>query len=430
MEIQLSSKRKLGFVTGSEERSVIDATDAVQWDTCNNMVISWLHNNVSESIKKSILFVNSASEVWKLLEKRFQVSNGSRKYKLNRELFNLKQNGSTLVEYFTALSSIWEEIDDMNALPVFINLTNEIRAFPKALDVQKQESKLFQFLNGLDDAYNAQRSQILMMSPLPTVEIATSMIQQEESQRDILKQSQGPEIAVMYSKSNVNADKICSECGGKGHIRESCWTVIGYPKWHSKYKKSTKGTVIASGKWNKNSGHRAANAVMKADEDEEHDQQIGNENVVLSSKQFEQLLKMLPVKRDELESPFSGMVMLCNNVEKNVDEWIVDSGATDHMTSQLDILTNIKLAASQMKIKLPTGDTAVISHIGDVELSNGLKLIGVLYVPTFNHNLLSIHKLAHDNACQVMFTPEKCLVIGNQTREVQGIGYLRDGLYY
>ena len=92
MEIQLSSKRKLGFVLGTEIRSVTDATDAIQWDTCNTMVISWLHNCISESIKQSILFVNSASEIWKLLNTRFNVINGSRKYKLARDLFHTQQN--------------------------------------------------------------------------------------------------------------------------------------------------------------------------------------------------------------------------------------------------------------------------------------------------------------------------------------------------
>lgn len=65
MEIQLSSKRKLGFVQGTEIRSATDATEALQWDTSNSMVISWIHNNVSDSIKNSVLFITSASEVWK-----------------------------------------------------------------------------------------------------------------------------------------------------------------------------------------------------------------------------------------------------------------------------------------------------------------------------------------------------------------------------
>lgn len=87
MEIQFTSKRKLGFVTRTEFHNVTDAIDATQWDTCNNIVISWLHNNIFESIKNFILFVDSASAVWKLLDTRFQFTNGSRNYKLTRELY-------------------------------------------------------------------------------------------------------------------------------------------------------------------------------------------------------------------------------------------------------------------------------------------------------------------------------------------------------
>lgn len=63
MEIQLSSKRKLGFVNGTEVRNTTDLTEAAQWDTCNSMVTSWIHNNIFESIKKSVLFITTASEV-------------------------------------------------------------------------------------------------------------------------------------------------------------------------------------------------------------------------------------------------------------------------------------------------------------------------------------------------------------------------------
>lgn len=80
LEIQISSKIKLGFLNGTVTRSKEDETNATQWDVCNDLVISWLHNNVSESIKKSILFISTAAEIWKQLEKRFMLTHGSRKY--------------------------------------------------------------------------------------------------------------------------------------------------------------------------------------------------------------------------------------------------------------------------------------------------------------------------------------------------------------
>ncbi|XP_017244551.1 uncharacterized protein LOC135149950 [Daucus carota subsp. sativus] len=233
LEIQLSSKRKLGFVNGTVLRNTTDETQGMQWDTCNDLVISWIHNNVSDTIRQSILFINSAHEIWKHLEKRFQLSNGSRKYKLNKDLFSLKQNKTKITEYFTTLSSIWEEIDSMNTLPPITTVTPEISALLKAINTQREEAKLFVFLNGLDDAYSSLRSQLLMRHPLPPVEAACAVIQQEESQIDVLQNLDVEFSAMNTTGPHTSASQGrmgCAECGGKGHQTDKCWSKVGYPK--------------------------------------------------------------------------------------------------------------------------------------------------------------------------------------------------------
>ncbi|XP_021840763.1 uncharacterized protein [Spinacia oleracea] len=244
-EIQLSSKRKLGFVNGTVTRSNEEEVNATQWDTCNDLVTCWLHANVSDSIKNSILFIKNAHEAWKQLEKRFMLSNGSRKYKLNKDLFNLKQNGRKLDEYYTVMSSLWDEIESTNMLPLLTTVAQDVSAVMKAIETQKEEAKLFQFLNGLDDSYSPQRSQLLMQSPLPSVESACAVIQQEETQRDVLVHNGGLEgdTSAMYSKGGMNIERTgsCTACGIKGHSSERCWTVVGYPKWHYKYSKKVGG---------------------------------------------------------------------------------------------------------------------------------------------------------------------------------------------
>ena len=75
LEIGLASNRKLGFVTGTTIKDPTDLIKQEAWDTCNSMVISWLLNNVSDSIKKSVMF-HDASTIWKQLEQRFSVTNG------------------------------------------------------------------------------------------------------------------------------------------------------------------------------------------------------------------------------------------------------------------------------------------------------------------------------------------------------------------
>ncbi|PWA67860.1 hypothetical protein CTI12_AA239180 [Artemisia annua] len=207
MEIGLSTKRKLGFV------------------------------RVSDSIAKSIMFIESASEIWIQLETRFSLSNGSRKYKLSKECFEIQQQGSTVSEYYTRMKCVWEELDSMLMLPRLVTITPEISNFLSAVEKQKEEQRLFQFLNGLDDCYGAQRSQLLLLNPLPSVENACAVIQQEESQKDVFKGGVTiVESAALFSKQETKGK--CSICGYKWHPPDKCWEKVGYPVWHHKHKQS------------------------------------------------------------------------------------------------------------------------------------------------------------------------------------------------
>ncbi|KAL2928449.1 hypothetical protein RDABS01_023217 [Bienertia sinuspersici] len=97
MELSLAAKRKLGFIKGG--------------------IISWLVHSVSESIKQSIMFTNSAQQIWKNLEVRFSLTDGVRKYSLNRQVFQTTQHGRSIVEFYTDLSVIWEELEALNDTP-------------------------------------------------------------------------------------------------------------------------------------------------------------------------------------------------------------------------------------------------------------------------------------------------------------------------
>uniref|UniRef100_A0A803LR02 Retrotransposon gag domain-containing protein n=1 Tax=Chenopodium quinoa TaxID=63459 RepID=A0A803LR02_CHEQI len=134
MEISLGSKRKYGFVTGTVGRDLSDRIKQEAWDTCNNMIIARILGNVSDSIKKSIMFISNCSQIWRQLEQRYVVANGSRKYQLNKEIYETKQSGKSVTDYYTDLKILWEELESMTSLPPITTTNAEITAFLTALN--------------------------------------------------------------------------------------------------------------------------------------------------------------------------------------------------------------------------------------------------------------------------------------------------------
>jgi len=115
MEIALATTRKLLFVHKMIPKLVDDLMKGEQWKACNNLVIAWIMNSISDSIADSILYIEPASKIWRHLERRFVASNGSRKYKLNKDVYNLRQNSASINEYYARMKGIWEELSAMKS---------------------------------------------------------------------------------------------------------------------------------------------------------------------------------------------------------------------------------------------------------------------------------------------------------------------------
>ncbi|KAL2902865.1 Retrovirus-related Pol polyprotein from transposon TNT 1-94 [Bienertia sinuspersici] len=111
-------------------------------------------------------------------------------------------------------------------------------------------------------------------------------------------------------------------------------------------------------------------------------------------------------------------------------KWIVDSGATDHFCSNLDLFDSYeKFTGVPKTITVANGKQVNIEHIGTVIFGNGIKLERVLHVPDFKYNLISTHRLCKDLSCDLIFTHDKCLIQGPTLNGSQVLGSLNSGLY-
>ena len=84
------------------------------------------------------------------------------------------------------------------------------------------------------------------------------------------------------------------------------------------------------------------------------------------------------------------------------DNWIIDTGATHHMTANLNHLNNATPYTSDEKITIGNGTCLSVTHIGSTSIyvpHNTIVLKNVLCVPTITVNLLSVKQLCKDNGC-------------------------------
>lgn len=109
--------------------------------------------------------------------------------------------------------------------------------------------------------------------------------------------------------------------------------------------------------------------------------------------------------------------------------WIVDFGATNHMASSLNLLSDSTALTFHKSIHLPNGSSITITHTGTSTFSCSHSLHNVLHIPDFTDNLLSFSKITKDLQCFVSFYPEFCLFQDLWSSVVKGTGRLQGGLY-
>ena len=99
----------------------------------------------------------------------------------------------------------------------------------------------------------------------------------------------------------------------------------------------------------------------------------------------------------------------CKCSRSSIDLWIIDSGASNHMTYNKSSLTNIQTLPYPILVSLPNGYKVKVTEYGDVHISSKMVLNKVLHVPSFKYNLISVQSLVSSMKCILSFTDTTCL---------------------
>ncbi|XP_055801293.1 uncharacterized protein LOC129870503 [Solanum dulcamara] len=190
----------------------------------------------------SVIYSKTAKDLWKELEDRFGQSNGVQLYHLQqKKLSDLVQGSNDIAGYFTKIKSLWEELDALNSS---VNCLCDCQCDGKEKMAKSiQDERMIQFLMGLNDVYAARKSNILMLSPLSSVNHAYSLLMQDEKQREVYMSIHYSRNSVSFLATNQNTlgqrsgyynakekkiNVICSHYKKPGHSMDKCYKIIDF----------------------------------------------------------------------------------------------------------------------------------------------------------------------------------------------------------
>lgn len=285
-----------------------------------------------------------------------------------------------------------------------------------------------------------------MMDPIPTVDRAFSMVIQFERQNLLLSDNDEDQVTMnvvdgrrSYGRGCGNYNnKMCTYCGKFGHTIEICYRKNGFPP----------GFKL------KNNNNSAVNCATNGDEvdrkfeDSKYVKDQGGGT--LTQEEYKLLCSLLHsnIAKVAAESPtttsssqacfiirsspdegthLDNFFTTCCSVQCNIDEWIIDYRALDHICSSLKwFCAYRKFNLSQLDC--PTEHWLLQIYVGDVLLNKSIKLNCILYLPMFDLNLLSIPKLTMALNYYFSFSGESCF-IQDLSKKMIGSGKMINGLY-
>ena len=93
----------------------------------------------------------------------------------------------------------------------------------------------------------------------------------------------------------------------------------------------------------------------------------------------------------------------------SASDWVIDTSTIDHMVHSISCFTSIT-ATLNTYVNLPNGETALVTHIRTIQISENLILYNVLCVSSFSFNLLSVSQLAKSILCCLIFLGKLCFI--------------------
>ncbi|KAK8574583.1 hypothetical protein V6N12_062273 [Hibiscus sabdariffa] len=350
------------------------------WDEQDSLVMTWLWSSMLSEISDTVMFFVTSHEIWEAIKQTYsKVKDAVQIYEIKTKVSSTKQGSKTVTKYSILLKNLWQEMDH------YQNLQMNCREDTQTLIRFIEKERIDDFLAGLNLEYDAVRVQILGKEELPSLNEAIAIIRSEEGRRGVMVDNTQAESSTLVTKilveerisdnksEGIKISVWCTYCKKPNHMKDKCWKLHGRPQ-------------TANRGFNDGSGRRQGRAYASKHPIAEDSQ----EPVEFNKEEIEKLKNLLGSLEKQSSSGtcnlvFSGITSQISSSNAfdlpTWNSWVIDSGATDHVTNSCLGFVDYKPCSSNQKITVADGTKITVAGIGNIPISETLTLKNVLHIP-------------------------------------------------
>uniref|UniRef100_A0A2N9G021 Integrase catalytic domain-containing protein n=1 Tax=Fagus sylvatica TaxID=28930 RepID=A0A2N9G021_FAGSY len=347
------------------------------WHKKNKALLTLLYSTVSSPVLAMVVGLTTSQEVWDKLEERFTCTARANVLTLKLELQSIKKGNETVSSYLQRIKTVRDKLS--------------------AVGVHSDDEELLHvILKGLPKEYAPFASAIRTRDGILSLEKLSVLLQTEEQSIQETSDPFSNSALAMFVSHNKPSNGYNANQGynnNRGRGRNS---------FRGRGGRSERPTCQICWK----QGHYAIDCYHRMD--------------------FAYQGKNPTTKLAAMAS--------ASNLQhtQNVETWLTDSGASDHITASSQNLNPQAPYQGPDQVSVGNGQNLPIQHIGNSQLHtkfHKFQLRNVLHVPRIASNLLSVHKLCLHNHCSCYFDSNQLLIQDLPTGRLLYKGLSKNGVY-
>ncbi|GAA0166746.1 hypothetical protein LIER_21832 [Lithospermum erythrorhizon] len=310
---------------------------------------------MTTEICRGFVFATSAFDLWAEIKELLGVCNGPMLYELRRQIYSAKQGSDSVAVYYNKIKRLWDELLCWKPnLRMYDNEEERMIAYGMVVKVENQRRVQNLMIDSGENS--AMQVNVKVAGEGTSVGEMANTVNNEGHFQSGRRGYQGVR---REDRSQLKFDY----CGKMAHVKAVYYRLKG-----SYYDKTRLGHQ-ESNEWKSMINNMVQQQVDKAMQGKGHEAEADCANL----------------------ADFSGSVLtLYSNLVclSEYNFWIVDSGASTHMCSSLNMFDSYKNVEVFTPVHLLDNITNPVKAIGTIKLQQDIKPLDCLFVPAFKHNLL------------------------------------------